>query len=188
MAESVLCKKKLEGKVVIVTGGASGIGETTAHFFASHGARMVVIADIQYELGQGVVESIGLNLASYIHCDVTDEEQVKAMVEWTVQNDGKLDIMFSNAGIFSRSNQTILDLDYSAFDPLFATNVRGMAACVKHAANAMVKGHVRRSIVCTASVAAIVVTRSTLIISCQSTQCLGWFDPLANSLGSMGSE
>lgn len=154
MAESVLCKKKLEGKVIIVTGGASGIGETTAHLFASHGARMVVIADIQDELAQSVVESIGLNLASYIHCDVTDEEQVKAMVEWTVQNYGKLDIMFSNAGIFSRSNQTILDLDFSAFDHLLATNVRGMAACVKHAANAMVKGHVRGSIVCTASVAA----------------------------------
>nr|POF07354.1 short-chain dehydrogenase reductase 5 [Quercus suber] len=52
------------------------------------------------------------------------------------------------------SNQTILDLDFSAFDHLFATNVRGMAACVKHAANAMIKGHVRGSIVCTATVAA----------------------------------
>ncbi|KAK7819566.1 short-chain dehydrogenase reductase 3b [Quercus suber] len=101
MAESVLCKKKLEGKVVIVTGGASGIGETTAHLFASHGARMVVIADVQDELAQSVVESIGLNLASYIHCDVTDEKQVEAMVEWTLQNYGKLDIMFSNAGIFN---------------------------------------------------------------------------------------
>ena len=155
MAEkSVLCKKKLEGKVAIVTGGASGIGEATVHLFASHGARMVVVVDVQDELGQRVAESIGLNLASYIHCDVTDEEQVKAMVEWTVQNYGQLDIMFSNAGIWSRSDQTILDLDFSAFDHVFATNVRGMAACVKHAAIAMVEGHVRGSIVCTASVAA----------------------------------
>ncbi|KAG2411300.1 hypothetical protein I3760_Q013500 [Carya illinoinensis] len=98
MAESTLYKKKLEGKVAIVTGGASGIGEATAHVFAKHGARMVVIADVQKEVGQQVAKSIGLNHSAYIHCDVTDEEQVKAMVEWTVKNYGQLDIMFSNAG------------------------------------------------------------------------------------------
>ncbi|GLT70915.1 hypothetical protein SLA2020_429650 [Shorea laevis] len=152
MAES-LSKKKLEGKVVIVTGGASGIGEAAARLFANHGARMVVIADIQDEVGKRVAESIGLEHASYIHCDVADEDQVKAMVEWTVQNHRQLDIMLSNAGIGSRSDQTILDLDFSDLDRLFAINIRGMAACVKHAARAMVDGHVRGSIVCTASVA-----------------------------------
>ncbi|XP_040989398.1 (+)-cis,trans-nepetalactol synthase NEPS1-like [Juglans microcarpa x Juglans regia] len=154
MAESSLCKKKLEGKVTIVTGGASGIGEATAHVFAKHGARMVVIADLQKELGQQVAKSIGLNHSAYIHCDVTDEEQVKAMVEWTVKNYGQLDIMFSNAGIFSRSDQTVLDLDLSALDHLFEINVRGMAACVKHSARAMVERGVRGTIVCTASIAA----------------------------------
>ncbi|KAF5459780.1 hypothetical protein F2P56_019699 [Juglans regia] len=154
MAESTLCKKKLEGKVAIVTGGASGIGEATAHVFAKHGARMVVIADLQKELGQQVAKSIGLNHSTYIHCDVTDEEQVKAMVEWTVKNYGQLDIMFSNAGIFGRSDQTVLDLDLSALDHLFAINVRGMAACVKHSARAMVERGERGTIVCTASIAA----------------------------------
>lgn len=149
-----MCKKKLEGKVAIVTGGASGIGEATAHVFAKHGARMVVIADLQKELGQQVAKSIGLNHSTYIHCDVTDEEQVKAMVEWTVKNYGQLDIMFSNAGIFGRSDQTVLDLDLSALDHLFAINVRGMAACVKHSARAMVERGVRGTIVCTASIAA----------------------------------
>ncbi|XP_062170292.1 (+)-cis,trans-nepetalactol synthase NEPS1-like [Alnus glutinosa] len=153
MAESALSKKKLDGKVVIVTGGASGIGEAAARLFANHGARMVVIADIQDEAGQRVAEFIGLEHAIYIHCDVTDEEQVKSMVEWTVQNYKQLDIMLSNAGVLSRSDQTILDLDFSELDRLFAVNVRGMAACVKHAARAMVDGHVRGSIVCTASVA-----------------------------------
>ncbi|KAG2411364.1 hypothetical protein I3843_12G016800 [Carya illinoinensis] len=154
MAESTLYKKKLEGKVAIVTGGASGIGEATAQVFAKHGARMVVIADVQKEVGQQVAKSIGLNHSAYIHCDVTDEEQVKAMVEWTVKNYGQLDIMFSNAGIFSRSDQTVLDLDLSALDHLFAINVRGTAACVKHSARAMVERGVRGTIVCTASIAA----------------------------------
>ncbi|XVE54858.1 hypothetical protein DITRI_Ditri03aG0116500 [Diplodiscus trichospermus] len=155
-----MSNNKLEGKIAIITGGASGIGKATAYLFADHGARMVVIADIQDELGQQVAASIGSHKCSYIHCEVADEEQVKAMVEWTVQNYGQLDIMFSNAGIIrctkatSNSNQNILDLDLAAFDHLFAVNVRGMAACVKHAARAMTEQRVRGSIICTASVCA----------------------------------
>ncbi|KAF8390275.1 hypothetical protein HHK36_024800 [Tetracentron sinense] len=146
--------KRLDGKVVIITGGASGIGEATAHLFANNGTRAVVIADIQDRLGQRVATSIGLHRCSYIHCDVTDEEQVKSLVEHTVQSYGRLDIMFSNAGVPSPTNQTILELSLISLDNLFAVNVRGMAACVKHAARAMVDGGVKGSIVCTASVAA----------------------------------
>ncbi|KAE8699893.1 Short-chain dehydrogenase reductase 5 [Hibiscus syriacus] len=146
--------KKLEGKVAIITGGASGIGEATARQFAIHGARMIVIADIQDELGQKVVESIGSHKCTYMHCDVTDEDQVKNLVQTTVQNHGRLDIMFSNAGTFSNSPQTVVELDLAALDRLFAINVRGMAACVKHAARAMVELNIRGSIVCTASTCA----------------------------------
>ncbi|XP_031276276.1 (-)-isopiperitenol/(-)-carveol dehydrogenase, mitochondrial-like [Pistacia vera] len=149
MSES---RKQLEGKVAIITGGASGIGEATARVFAEHGARMIVIADIQDDLGQQVAASIGADKCTYMHCDVSNEEQVKALVDSTVQKYDGLDIMFSNAGVLSASEQTVLDLDFSTFDRLFAVNVRGMAACVKHAARAMVEGGVRGSIVCTASV------------------------------------
>ena len=145
---------KLAGKVAIITGGASGIGEATARLFADQGARMVVIADIQDDLGNEVAASIGAHRCSYIHCDVADEDQVKHLVESTVNIHGQLDIMFSNAGILSPSNQTILDLNFSEFDNLFSVNIRGMAACVKHAARAMVEKRVRGGIVCTASVAA----------------------------------
>ncbi|KAK2663958.1 hypothetical protein Ddye_002532 [Dipteronia dyeriana] len=151
-----MCNHKLEGKVAIITGGASGIGEATARLFADNGIRMIIIADIQDELGQQVAISIGTHRCNYMHCDVTYEDQVKALIESTVQNYGQLDIIFSNAGIIGSptTHQTVLDLDMSAFDRMFAVNVRGMAACVKHAALAMVGGGVRGSIVCTASVAA----------------------------------
>ncbi|XVF50189.1 hypothetical protein PTKIN_Ptkin04bG0076100 [Pterospermum kingtungense] len=142
---------KLEGKVAIITGGASGIGEATVHHFAVQAARMIVIADIQDELGRKVVASIGSHKCTYTHCDVTDEEQVKNLVQWTVQSYGQLDIMFSNAGIISNSTQTVLELDLEVFDRLFTVNVRGMAACVKHAARAMVELGIRGSIICTAS-------------------------------------
>ncbi|PIA38332.1 hypothetical protein AQUCO_02800186v1, partial [Aquilegia coerulea] len=142
---------QIERKVAIITGGASGIGEATARLFAIEGARMVVIADIQDELGKSVASSIGAHHCTYVHCDVSDENQVKSMVESTVQNYGHLDIMFSNAGI-TKPNQTLLELDLSLMDHLFAINVRGMAACVKYAGRAMVEGAKGGSIVCTASV------------------------------------
>lgn len=143
---------KLVGKVAIVTGGASGIGEATARLFANHGARAVMIADIDDTLGQQVAALIGVQ-ARFVHCDVTDEDQVRALVDTTVRAHGTLDIMFSNAGIMSPADQTVIDLDLLMFDRVLAVNVRGMAACVKHAARAMVDGGVRGSIVCTGSVA-----------------------------------
>lgn len=93
--------KRLENKVAIITGGASGIGEETARLFAEHGARGVVIADIQEQKGQKVAESIGSQRCIFIKCDVSDEEQVKSLVESTIKIYGQLDIMFSNAGIAS---------------------------------------------------------------------------------------
>ncbi|QCE16920.1 xanthoxin dehydrogenase [Vigna unguiculata] len=90
---------------------------------------------------------------SYFHCDVAEEDEVQSLVQSTVKAYGQLDIMFSNAGIGSLSKQTVVELDMSQLDKLFTVNVRGMAACVKHAARAMVEGRVRGSIVCTGSVA-----------------------------------
>lgn len=156
MSESGAGKQRLQGKVAIVTGGSSGIGESVARLFADHGARMVVIVDIQDDLGNKVAQSIGVDRCTFLHCDVSDENQIKTTVESTVQKFGQLDVMFSNAGILSSSEQTVLDLDILAFDRLFAINARGMALCVKHAARAMVERSVRGSIVCTASVAATV--------------------------------
>lgn len=125
--------KNLEGKIAIITGGASGIGEATARLFTVHGARMIVIADIQDDLGQQVAKSIGTDNCTYMHCDVSNEDQVKALLDSTVRTYGQLDITFSNAGIVSASPQTVLDIDFTAFDRVFAVNARGIAAWVKHA-------------------------------------------------------
>ncbi|KAK4370851.1 hypothetical protein RND71_010326 [Anisodus tanguticus] len=134
--------KKLEGKVAIITGGASGIGEATVHVFAEHGVRGIVIADIQDEKGRHVAEAVGSQLVrcNYVHCDVTHEDRVKSMVDWHVQTYGQLDIMFSNAGIVSPTDKTVLDLNLSELDHLSTVNVHSMGACVKHAARVMVKG------------------------------------------------
>jgi NAD(P)-dependent dehydrogenase (short-subunit alcohol dehydrogenase family) len=82
---------RLANKVAIVTGGASSIGKETAHLFAEQGARMVVIADIQDELGKQVAETIGTHRCTYIiHCNVVDEDQVKNLVQSTVDTYGQV--------------------------------------------------------------------------------------------------
>nr|CAD1817925.1 unnamed protein product [Ananas comosus var. bracteatus] len=87
---------ELEGKVAVITGGASGIGECTARLFCRHGAK-VVIADIQDELGKSVCDELGPAAASFVHCDVTNEDDVSNAVDHAVAKFGKLDIMFNNA-------------------------------------------------------------------------------------------
>ncbi|PWA62496.1 (-)-isopiperitenol/(-)-carveol dehydrogenase [Artemisia annua] len=153
MAEVSTHALKLSGKISIITGGASGIGEATARLFASNGA-FVVIADIQDELGQKVSNSIGPQHCTYFHCDISCEDDVISLINFTIEKYARLDIMFSNAGIVSTCKQTVLDLDLTQFDKLFAINTRGTAACVKHAARAMVNQRVKGSIICTTSVAA----------------------------------
>ncbi|XP_062025847.1 (+)-cis,trans-nepetalactol synthase NEPS1-like [Rosa rugosa] len=146
--------QKLHGKVAIITGAASGIGAVTARHFADHGALAVVIADIQDAKGREVAASIGSHRCTYVHCDVTDEDQVKTLVEFTVKHYGSLDVMYSHVGITSASAQTVLELDLSGYDRVMAVNAHGMAACVKHAARAMVEKGVKGSIVCATSISA----------------------------------
>ncbi|AES82246.2 short-chain dehydrogenase/reductase [Medicago truncatula] len=131
-----MSKQRLEGKVAIVTGGASGIGAETVKTFVENGA-FVVIADINDELGHQVATSIGLDKVSYHHCDVSDEKQVEETVAFALEKYGTLDIMFSNAGIGGATAMSI-------------------TTTIKHAARVMVERKIRGSIICTASVAGFV--------------------------------
>ncbi|MCL7023530.1 hypothetical protein MKW94_015143 [Papaver nudicaule] len=148
-----MSKLRLEGKVAIITGAASGIGEATARLFAEHGA-FVVVADIQDELGVQVVSSIGNEKASYKHCDVRNEKQVEETVAFALEKYGSLDIVYSNAGV-GGSFSSILEFNLDDFNKTMATNVSGAAVMIKHAARAMLDRKIRGSIICTASVAAV---------------------------------
>ena len=91
---------RLEGKVAIVSGAASGMGAATARRFAKEGAK-VVIADMLEDEGRQVAADItrANGTAEFIRLDVTNEDDWKAVVEATVQKYGKLDILVNNAGI-----------------------------------------------------------------------------------------
>ncbi|XP_059311138.1 short-chain dehydrogenase reductase 3b-like [Lycium ferocissimum] len=177
-------KLRLEGKVAVITGAASGIGEATARLFVEHGA-CVVIADIQDELGLQVVASIGTDKATYHHCDVTDEKQVEETVAYAVAKYGTLDIMFSNAGTLGTLG-SILEMDMTVFDRTMTVNARGSALAVKHAARVMVAKKARGSIICTASVEAILAGEAPLAYVASKHAILGVMKAAARELGQYG--
>jgi len=142
--------RKLDGKVAIITGGASGIGEGTARLFVRHGAK-VVVADVQDALGHRVCSSLG-PAASYIHCDVTNEDDISAAVDYAVSTYGKLDIMYNNAGIGGATDPLITDNTKANFDRVIAINLVGPFLGTKHAARVMIPAG-KGSIISTSSLA-----------------------------------
>ncbi len=121
----------LDGKSMLVTGGASGIGEATAVILAREGAK-VAIADMNEENGAAVVESLkaGGGEAIYIHCDVSQESDVESMVDQTVEAFGGLDGAFNNAGI---AGEFVPLADYSldAYNRVIAVNLTGVWLCMQ---------------------------------------------------------
>ena len=126
---------RIEGKVAIVTGGASGIGAGTVRRFAEEGAR-VVVADIQVDAGKRLAAELG-DAARFIEVDVADEHAVAAAVDLAVAEFGRLDCMFNNAGILgavgSISRTAVEDWDRSV-----AVLLRSVFLGMKHAARVMV--------------------------------------------------
>nr|CAD1838793.1 unnamed protein product [Ananas comosus var. bracteatus] len=175
---------QLEGKVAIITGAASGIGEAAAQLFAEHGA-WVVIADIQDELGAAVAASIGADRCKYYRCDVRDEQQVSDLVDFAVATFGRLDVMYSNAGIICRSG-SLLQMNLEDFDNVVAVNTRGCVAAVKHAGRAMAAAGTRGSIICTASVAAMVGGMGSHAYTVSKHAVLGLVRSAAGELGHLG--
>ncbi|KAL5732144.1 hypothetical protein ACHQM5_004797 [Ranunculus cassubicifolius] len=129
---------RLEGKVAVITGGASGIGESSARLFISHGAK-VVIGDVQDDLGHKLCTEIGSDdIISFVHCDVTKEEDVENLVKTAVSKYGKLDIMFANAGIAGEFPNSLVDVNHERFNRVMNVNVNGALLGAKHAAKVMI--------------------------------------------------
>ncbi|XP_039059068.1 secoisolariciresinol dehydrogenase-like [Hibiscus syriacus] len=127
----------LEGKVALITGGASGIGGSTARLFVQHGAK-VVIADVQDDHGSSISEQLGGHeTISYVHCDVTCDSDVRNAVDLAVSEYGKLDIMFNNAGVGGLET-SILDSSKEKFKNVMGINLYGGFLGAKHAARVMI--------------------------------------------------
>jgi len=142
---------KLDGKVAMITGGASGIGAGTCRLFAAEGAS-VVIADILDEDGERLAAELG-DQAVYVHTDVTSDAAIGAGVDLAVERFGKLDCLFNNAGA-GGTEAAVEEFQANDVDHTIALLFTGVALGMKHAARVM-RPAKSGAIISTASVAAL---------------------------------
>jgi NAD(P)-dependent dehydrogenase (short-subunit alcohol dehydrogenase family) len=126
------------GKVVLITGAATGMGETSAIEFAMAGAK-VVVADWNEAEGRATADEItGFGgTAKFVKVDVSNSESVKAMVAKALEWYGRLDCAFNNAGIMEE-NAKLADVDEAMFDRIIAVNMKGVFLCMKYELPVMV--------------------------------------------------
>ena len=138
-------KRKLEGKIAVITGGNSGIGRATAQLFNQEGARIALIGRDQKSIDETLAELSGENLG--FKGDVTSEKDLSGFFDQVRSLFGKIDILFINAGIAEQS--MIADTSPEFYDRHFNINVRGAFFAVQKALPLLQKGS---SIVVTTSV------------------------------------
>jgi len=113
---------RLDGEVVVVTGGGSGIGRAAAHGFASAGAKVVVI-DVDGCRANAVADEIG-DAAFALQADVSEEESIEAAIDKALQKHGAIDVLFNNAGINRRVPS--IELTLADWNLVMAVNMTGM--------------------------------------------------------------
>ncbi len=137
--------QKMAGMVAIVTGASRGLGRAIAREFAAEGAKVVVSArgnsptglpGTAVETAQQIQSHGGQAMA--LTCDVTDEEQVAAMVDRTTEVYGRIDVLFNNAGIMVLG-ETLLEIDPNQWDQSVAANLRGPYLCCRAVLPTMIK-------------------------------------------------
>ncbi|XP_022927567.1 secoisolariciresinol dehydrogenase-like isoform X4 [Cucurbita moschata] len=129
--------RRLEGKVAVITGAASGIWESTAKLFFKHGAK-VVLADILDDVGHSLSRHLCSSSSSFVHCDVTKEKDIENAVNTAIFNYGKLDIILNNAGFSKTLKFNILENELSNFQKVDNVNLLGLFLGTKHAARVMI--------------------------------------------------
>jgi NAD(P)-dependent dehydrogenase (short-subunit alcohol dehydrogenase family) len=133
------------GKVALVTGAGSGIGQATAILYAQHGAK-VVVSDVNEKGGNETVDKIRTidGDAVFVHADVSDPQQCEKLVQETLRNYGQINIACNNAGIGGEINN-IADLSIENWNKVIAINLSSVFYCMKYQTRAMLQGKRKNS-------------------------------------------
>ena len=129
--------QELAGKVAIVTGAVGGIGRATVELFIAEGAR-VVLADVDTEQGEKFAAQFGA-AAAFKRCDVSNADEIQALVAFAISHFGGLHIMFNNAGVSGAQYPRFLDDDLADFQRVIGINLFGVMAGSQAAARHMAK-------------------------------------------------
>ena len=143
---------RVQDRVVIVTGGAGGIGAATCQAIAAEGAK-VVVADLDASAAQAVADAIVASggTAVSVGVDVTDRVQVQAMIQKAVDSFGALNVIFNNAGMNRPRN--FMDIDEENFESIVRVNAWGVIVCTQEAAKQMIAQGSGGKIINTGSIA-----------------------------------
>jgi NAD(P)-dependent dehydrogenase (short-subunit alcohol dehydrogenase family) len=121
--------ERLQDRVAVITGAGSGIGLATARRFAAEGAKVVAV-DISEDAGKAIAQETG---GEFVACDVSDEEQVKALFDGVAERHGRVDIAFNNAGISPPDDDSILVTGIDAWERVLKVNTTSVFFCCKYA-------------------------------------------------------
>jgi NAD(P)-dependent dehydrogenase (short-subunit alcohol dehydrogenase family) len=127
---------RLDGKVVLITGGGSGMGKVASELFAAEGAK-VALTDVNDDAGEAAAAAIG-EAAHYVHADVSKESDAEAMVRSTLDRFGRLDVLYNNAGVMLADDGSVHSTDEEIWDRTLSINVKGVAHGCKYGVPAMV--------------------------------------------------
>ncbi|NNE72289.1 MAG: glucose 1-dehydrogenase [Acidimicrobiales bacterium] len=179
MAEST---NRLQDRVAVITGGASGIGEGTVERFVAEGAR-VVVADLQAEAGQAVADRFG-DAAVFHRTDVAVEADVAGAVDLAVSTFGRLDIMFNNAGIIGVKGR-LSEMPTEEWSRTIDILLHGVFYGLKHASRVMIPQG-SGVILSTASTAGVVGGLASHAYTTAKHAVIGLTKSAANELGPDG--
>ena len=139
---------QMKGLVAIVTGASRGLGRAIAKEYAREGAKVAVTARPHSPTGlPGTIDQTAQDIqqaggeALSIPCDVTDEEQVRAMVSQVMDHYGQIDVLVNNAGLFMLSKKPFLEIEPEQWDQLWAVNVRGPYLTCRYVLPVMMQQH-----------------------------------------------
>jgi 3-oxoacyl-[acyl-carrier protein] reductase len=179
-------KTDLQGKIAIITGSSRGIGKATAEAFVRHGAT-VTVSDILEDQGRAAAAALG-GKTIFVPCDISDRNQVNALVDTVVKRFGRLDVLVNNAGINTGLGSERVNIDRFLDDTwhrVINVDLTGTFYCCRAAAAQMVRQH-SGSIVNIASVAGVVALRKQIAFVAAKAAIIKLTEAMACEIGSQG--